>query len=473
MARGTVAVLLAEALAVPAGLIATILLAGHLPTSAFGALTLSITGVAWLEWSVVLLLSRTAFKLVAESPNSAAVVRAVVRAYATLGVLVGLLVIVTANAIAQMFEMRAFGGLLQILALDIPLFVIAQGYRSILVGRAMHGARAIAAATRWTIRAILVAAGVAFGASVEVIGLLIVCATAAELVVTRMQLSVPTADPAEQLVPLMRLFSAALPVALSAIAIRLLDRMDIFALRMLGGSLDAVAAYGVAQNLALGPALFTSALVPTVIAAVSSRWHVGDTAAAQNVVHGAMRAALLLIPLVFLGAAAAPMLIATLFSNDYSLAAPIFRWLVIGAASAAIVSVGSAVLVATGHTRLTVVLTIPLFLLALAGFVVVAPSGGATGIAAIMASTWAVGAVATTLVMHKVTAAPFPFGTLARAVIFGVASALVVSRMSVHGVALFAVLFLAMVLIAVGMITTGELPPSMWRSLTLRRRVAP
>jgi O-antigen/teichoic acid export membrane protein len=366
---GTMLVLAAEALAFPAGLIATILLTRYLLPADYGALALALAGVAWLEWTVVSLYSRAAWKLTAEAADWRSVARPVVRVFLSTGLLLGVCVFAGADVAARMLSVPQLSPLLRVLALEIPVFATAHAYRSVLIGRGLHGSRAAVSAVRWIVRAILIAAGTLLGFSLTGITALIVTATCVELALAYSRVaglrradspSAPSDAPA--IITASQLLTYATPLAVSAICLRLLDRMDIFALRVFGGALENVAAYGVAQNLALGPGLFGIAFIPALVAAFSYRAARGDAAGARRLSGEALRAGFLLLALTLLAAGAARGLIELLFGARYAAAAPLFALLIVGAGATLLSGLAIAVLVGAGKLRWTVGLTVPLVL---------------------------------------------------------------------------------------------------------------
>jgi O-antigen/teichoic acid export membrane protein len=464
LAGGTVLVMAAETLAFPAGLIATILLTRHLTPSDYGALAIALAGIAWLEWTVVSLFSRAAWKLIAEADNWPPVATSVVRTFFLASLPVAILVFAMADLAATALRIPALASVLRVLAFEIPIFVTAHGYRTALIGRGQHGSRAAVTAVRWTVRAVLIAAGTLLGTPLTGIALLIVTATAVELMMVRWRVlrTRPTSDQDigwETTKPLtMRgLVAYAAPLALSAICLRLFDRIDIFALRVLGGSMESVAAYGVAQNLALGPGLFGSAFTPALIAALSYRLARGDDGGARELSGDALRAGFLMVPLILLVTGAAPGLIVLLFGPAYAAAAPLFAILLIGAVGTLLIALAGGVLVATGHLRWTVVLTAPLLLVASIAHMVLIPRMGAVGAATVTAGTAIGGGACACAAAWLVVGTRSPVATLLRGIVLGGAAGWVVSTLDVAGYALLVVLAALTVILAAAMCVTGEL----------------
>jgi O-antigen/teichoic acid export membrane protein len=474
LARGTLIVMAAEALALPAGLVVTVLLTRHLPPPEYGALALALAAIAWLEWTVVSLFSRAAWKLVAEADDWRPVAAAVVRTFLLVSVGVAVVVFAAAGPVAARLGAADVGVLLRVLALEIPVFVAAQAYRTVLVGRGMHGSRAMVAGLRWTVRALLVTAGVAADAPLPAIAALIVAATVVELGVARWRAVGlwPAADVAPSAPPfaMRRLLAYAAPLAVSAICLRLFERIDIFALRLLGGSLESVAAYGVAQNLALMPLLFGGAFTPALIAASSYRRSRGDVDGARRLGSAALRAGFLVLPLVLLTAGAAPALIDLLFGARYAESGPLFAVLLAGAAGTLIIALAGGLLIAAGRLGWTIALAAPLLLVATAGHLFAIPRAGAIGAAVVTSGTALLGAAASCAAVHRLLGQPVPIPTLVRGLVLGAAAGWMVASFDVPAPALPFVLALLALLLAAAIGLTGELRPDERARLRAWRR---
>jgi O-antigen/teichoic acid export membrane protein len=262
----------------------------------------------------------------------------------------------------------------------------------------------------------------------------------------------------------------AAPLALSAICLRLLDRMDIFALRVFGGSLDSVAAYGVAQNMALGPSLFGTAFVPTLVAAFSYRAARGDADGARRLSGEALRAGFLVLALTLLVAGAAHGLIELLFGARYAAAAPLFSLLIVGAGATLLNGLAIAVLVGAGNLRLTVWLTAPLLLVAALGHALLVPRFGALGAAIVTTSAAVLGATASSVATRILVGTPIPYPTLYRSLGLGALTAWAVARLNVSGAAVIPVLAVALLILAGALVLSGELRASERERIRALRR---
>jgi O-antigen/teichoic acid export membrane protein len=471
-------VMSAEALAVPAGLITTILLTRFLAPADYGALALALAGVAWLEWTVASLFSRAAWKVIAEATDWRSAAQPVIRVFVSAGLLTGVIVFAAAGVTARLLNIPQLSPLLRVLALEIPVFVTAHAYRSVLIGRGQHGSRAVVAAVRWTTRAVLVVTGTLLGLSITAIAALIVLATCVELMLAGSRAGrisradPPHATPARVHITAGELLKYAAPLAVSTICLRLLDRMDIFALRVFGGSIENVAAYGVAQNLALGPGLFGIAFVPALVAAFSYRTARGDVAGARKLSGEALRVGFLVLAAMLLAAGNAHGLIELLFGARYATAAPLFALLIVGTSATLLNGLATAVLIGAGKLSWTVWLTAPLLLLAALGHAVLVPRYGALGAAIVTTSTAVIGATASCAATHVLVGTPIPFATLVRSVGLGGLAAWALARLHVNGAAVVPVLAIFVVLLAVALVLAGELRPNERARIRALRRPA-
>ena len=238
------------------------------------------------------------------------------------------------------------------------------------------------------------------------------------------------------------------------------------------GAMENVAAYGVAQNLALGPALFGSAFVPALVAAFSYRAARGDLIGARALSGQALRAGFLMLGLTLLLAGAAPGLIELLFGARYAAAAPLFALLIVAAGAALLTGLAIAVLVGAGHLPWTVRLTVPLVVIAAIGHALLVPRYGAVGAALVTASTALIGATASCAATRLIVGTPIPFATLIRSVGVGGCTAWALVRLNPGGSAVLPVLAISVIVVAFTLVVSGELRPGERERIRALRRTA-
>ena len=384
---GAAHIFASEALLVPVGLLTAAYLSRRFGPEGYGLLTLAFAPVVLLESNVAAALSRPSIKLVggASADELGRVGAAVLRLYLLAGCALCLALWAAAGPLARLMAEPSLARYVRVLALDAPLFCAAQAHRNIIVGLGRFRQRALASAARWTTRLLLVVAFVYFTGSP--VGALwgTVCASVVELAVCRLY-----ARPAlfvRAPYPLRRLCGYALPLVASALCMSLHGRLDIVMLKSLGASAASAGVYGVAQNLALLPALFSYALAPALLSTLARSLREGDERGARSLARLAMRAVVLLLPAAAATAGAAPEIVGLIFGREYAAAAALLRPLVFGSLALLLASVAASVLAAAGRERWALHVAWPTLACAGAGHALLIPSWGAGGAALVTTLT--------------------------------------------------------------------------------------
>ncbi|MGH9945055.1 MAG: lipopolysaccharide biosynthesis protein [Pyrinomonadaceae bacterium] len=296
---GTLRLFLAEALIVPAGLVLAAYLTRRLSPAGYGLFVLSAVAVAWVQWGVTSVFARASVKLVAEADDWRAVGATVLHLYLGAGVVACVLLWISAGPVAALLGAPELAGYLRLFALDVPIFCAAHAHRHVLVGRGDFRSQSLASAGRWLGRLLLVVVFVELGLSVTGAILGSVGATVVELLVSRAFLKLPWRHPARM--PARRLWGYALPLFFFVLSLRLFDKLDLFALKALSGTVEDAGFYGAAQNLSILPGLFALSFSPLLISALA---RAGDPQLGRTLARDALRFAVLLVPLgaLFAGA---------------------------------------------------------------------------------------------------------------------------------------------------------------------------
>ncbi|MFN2384505.1 MAG: lipopolysaccharide biosynthesis protein [Gemmatimonadota bacterium] len=407
----------AEALLFPTGFVTMVVLTRQLGPSDYGIFTLVSMVIAWIEWSLAALFSRAAIKLIGETPDWRPLAARVLQLTLGLSLAVTALLWLLAGPLAALFHEPALAGALRLFALDIPLFALSYAHRSILAGIGQYALRARASAVRWLTRMVLVVALVELGLSVT--GAILGCLGASLLELLVASRYRPPSPFTRTGVPLRALTGYVVPLFLFSIAIRLVDKLDLFVLKALGGTASQAGVYGAAQNVALLPGVITLAFSPLLLSALTRlEQSGGDT---RGLSRDAMRLTTLLLPFALLGSGAAGEIVELLFGPVFRPGAPILALLLIAATGNAMISVTTAILTAAGRPRWTMAITLPLLPLAVAGHLLAIPRWGAPGAAAVTALCLVGGAVTGIVAVRRRWGAALPAATILRA---GLVSAL-------------------------------------------------
>jgi O-antigen/teichoic acid export membrane protein len=150
-------------------------------------------------------------------------------------------------------------------------------------------------------------------------------------------------------------------------------------LKSLGADAAAAGVYGVAQNLALLPTLFSYACAPALLSTLARALREGDEEGARALARLALRAVVLLLPLAAATAGAAPEIVTFVFGREFGASAELLRPLIFGSLALLLVSVTASVLAAAGRERWTLHVAWPTLACAFVGHALLIPSLGARG----------------------------------------------------------------------------------------------
>jgi O-antigen/teichoic acid export membrane protein len=426
MMSGTVKVFLAEALLLPTGIVTAGFLTRQLEPTGYGLLVLASTIVTWIGWSITSAFTRTTIKFVGEAEDWRPVGATVLQLHLWLGSAAVLILWLVADPVSAWLKEPLLAQYLRLAALEIPIFCLSYVHRSILVGLGQFTQRAIATAARWIVRLILIVALVAAGLSVFGAILGSVGAALVELLVCRLYVR-PSLFGRSRF-PVSQLWGYTIPLFLFALSSRLYEKLDLFALKLLGGTAADAGFYGAAQNLALVPGIFSLAFGPLLLSTLTRTLRQGDLNTAKQFSQDAMRLVLLLLPFMGLSAGAAPEIILLIYSDQFLPAAPLFAWLIVGSVALAMIAVTSCILTAASKPNWPFVLTAPMVPLALLGNWLLIPSLGAVGAAITTTAVATLGALATVLAIYRLWGILPPVATIGRSLLlsgvaYGLASA--------------------------------------------------
>ena len=469
---GTTRMFCAEALVVPTGLVTAGILTRQLGAGDYGAFVLASTLVAWVEWTLVSLFSRASIKLIADAEQPDAVASTVLRIHLLVGAVAAAVLWLAAGAIGSALGAPSLGGHLRLFALDVPLFCLTHAHRAALIGTAHYTGQTAAIATRWIARLALIAAFVLGGLSVTGAIYGILGATALELAVQRYHIRPPLAH--RDALPMRELLVFAVPLFLYAMTLRLFDKLDLFALKALGGSTEQSGYYGAAQNLALIPGLFAASFSPVLLASISHALRERTPAEAKSMARTALRFTFWVLPFATFAAGAAPEIVTLVYGREFAAAATPLALLVFGAWGLMTLGAATAILTAAGKIKWPFRIVSPLVPAAIAIHVAAIPKFGSTG-AALTTSGLALGAaiaaIAAVYALWRIAPSPT---CMARAVVLGAAAYALAAWWPTPGLALLAKLGVACLAIPLALLVTGELDARelAWTRDRLRGRAA-
>ncbi|MEQ9482401.1 glycosyltransferase [Coleofasciculus sp. F4-SAH-05] len=413
--KGTIWIFLAEALILPTGLITAGFLTRKLGPEGYGLFTLASVLIAWVEWSITSIFSRTTVKFVSEAEDWQPVGTTLIRLYLGVSIGVTLLLWFFATPIALLFHEPALATYLQLFALDIPLFSLASAHRQILIGIGDFKQRAIASAGRWIGRLVFIILFLELGFSVSGAILGSIGASLMELVISRC--FVRPSLFSQSHFPPQRLFGYAVPLFLFALSLRLYDKLDLLLLKILGGTAEQSGIYGAAQNLAFVPSIFAISFSPLLLSTLSRILRSGEFSQAQKMGRNALRLVIGLLPFAAMSAGAAPEIVRLIYGEAFLPAAPLLALLICGALALVMVSVATAILTAAGKPNWTFTLVAPLIPIATISHILLIPRWEAMGAAIVTTVCASLGAIATILAVYHIWQILPPYLTIGRSLL--------------------------------------------------------
>ena len=454
MLGGTIKIFLAEALLLPTGIITAAFLTRKFGPEGYGIFTLAATIIAWIGWSLTSIFTRATIKFVGETEDWQAVGTTVLRLHLWVGGGAMLLIWLLADGVAMVLHEEAIAFYLRLFALDIPLFCLAYAHRSILVGVGKFSSRAIATALRWIARLLLILLLVEMGLSISGAILGSVGASLVELAICRFYIRPSLFSPSN--FPAAKLWDYGVPLFLFALSMRLYEKLDLFALKILGGTAAEAGFYGAAQNLSLIPGIFSLAFAPLLLSTLTRTLYAGDRDAAQKISRDAMRAVLLMLPFAGMTAGAAPEIVTLIFGKAFLPAAPLLAVLIFGALGLAMISITTAILTAAGKPDWTFILTAPLLPLAIVGYWFLIPQLGAIGASIAFAAFAILGGLMTVLAVYRLLQVFPPMTTLCRSILVSALAYVLAANFNVEAVWLVGKMLAIALVILIALLLAGE-----------------
>jgi O-antigen/teichoic acid export membrane protein len=278
--------------------------------------------------------------------------------------------------------------------------------------------------------------------------------------------------------PARQLWGYAVPLSLCTLSLCLYDKLDLFALKVLGGTASQAGLYGAAQNLAIVPGLFALSFSPLLLSTLSRMLRAGDGCAARETGRNAMRLIIALLPFAGMTAGAAPEIISFIFGPGFLPASLLLALLIFGALALAMISVTTAILTAAGKPAWTFALTGPLLPLAVVGHLLFIPWLGAMGASLVTTLVANFGALAAVLAVYRIWRILPPAETLGRSTLVCGLAYLLAALWPTPGIWLILKLSAIAIVIGLAFLMLGECSTSeialaramlRWRTIPIRR----
>ena len=417
MMDGTARIFLAELLFPLTAIITTGFLTREFGPQGYGLLALALTTIIWVESAITSFFAKATIKFVGETSDWKPVGAMVVRLSLKVGIAAMVLVWLLAAPLSVLLNEPDLALYLRVCAVDIPLLCVGQAYRNVLIGMGNYQGGAVARAGRWLTRLFLVVVLVEAGLSITGALLGVIGSSVAELLLSRWYLgSGMFIKQARMPIPIQR-YGALL--FLSSLCLIFFNGMDLFMLKILGGTAAQAGIYSAAQSLSLLPGLFSWTFSSLLLATLSRQLADRQGERARELARDAMRVTLWLVPIAAIIAGAAPEIVGVVFGTAFLPAGPLLALLIVGAVANVMLMVSLTIMTALGLPARTVMFTAPLVPLALGGHLLLIPRLGQQGAALVTVGVSLLGAsvaVASVYALWKVWP---PVETLLRSLLIG------------------------------------------------------
>ena len=396
---GTISILLAELLFLPTGFITAVFLARKLGPIGYGLFALVSRLIIWIEWTSTSLFTNTTIKFVREASDWRPIGTTVVRLYFIFAVGVSVLLCLLSSPLSRMFNETVVSNYLKLFAVEIPVFSLACAHRNILIGRGYFNEQARINAGRLIARLALIILFVEMGLSVEGAIMGSIGASVVELIICRLYIRPSLFS--RSIFPLRRLWGFGVPLFMSALSLRIF-RLDLIALKALGGTAAHAGFYGAALSLSIPPTIFSISLSPPLLSTLSHLFSEGEELKAKEIGLTAMRSVFWLVPFATMTAGAAPEIVCLIFGEKYLPASPILALLIFAALGMLTINLAKAILTASGKPGWTFILTGPMVPLALIGHLIFVPLLGGVGAATVTTLFSCLGALASVFAVYRI-----------------------------------------------------------------------
>ena len=378
----------------------------------------------------------------------------VVRLSLKIGIAGMVLVWFLAVPISRLFNEPDLAMYLRVCAVDIPILCLGQAYRNVLIGTGNYQGGAVARGSRWLARMCLMVVLVEAGLSIMGVLLGVIGASVVELLLSRWYLGAGMFIRPPQLPIPMQRYGALL--FLSSLCLIFYNGMDLFMLKILGGTVTQAGIYSAAQSLSLLPGLFSWTFSSLLLATLSRQLADRQGERARELARDAMRITFWLVPVAAIIAGAAPEIVGVVFGSAFAPAGPLLALLIVGAIANVMLMVSLTIMTAAGLPARTVMFSAPLVPLALGGHLLLIPQLGEQGAALVTVGVSLFGASAAVASVYALWKVWPPVRTVLHSLVIGLIVGTVSTLWPTPGFFIFAKLIILGMISVLGYWLIGE-----------------
>jgi O-antigen/teichoic acid export membrane protein len=453
MMTGTIRIFLAEALILPTGFITAIFLARFLGPAGYGMFALVSRLIVWVEFTSITGFSGTTVKFVGETPDWRPIGSSAIWLQFMIGIGTSIILWLFAPPISDLFDEPEISGYLRLFAVEIPVLGLASVCSNTLVGTGRYREVSRVRVLRLTARLVLIILLVGMGLSVKGAILGSIGASVVELIISwfyaRPVLFIKDAF------PIRRLLNFGVPLFISELCQRIF-RLDLFALKALGGTAAQAGFYGAAMNLTIPPIMFSKSLSYPLLSTLSSLLGDGDDSRARAIAQTSIRSIIWLIPFAAMTAGASREIVIFIFGERYLATSPILAFLIFAVIAMLAVNLSKTILTAVGKPGLVFIITGPMVPVALIGHLILIPIMGGTGAAIVTASVALLGAIISLAMLYRIWHISLPIKSVLKGLICAVLAFSLAAVWPAAGLVLILKLISIMFFILLFFRVTGE-----------------
>ncbi|HJX33933.1 MAG TPA: oligosaccharide flippase family protein [Desulfatiglandales bacterium] len=453
MMTGTIRIFLAEALILPTGFITAVFLARYLGPVGYGMFALVSRLIVWVEWTSITGFSGTTIKFVGETPDWRPIGSSVIHLHFIIGIGTSILLWLFAPPISALFDEPEISGYIRLFAVEIPVLSLASACSYILVGTGRYREVSLIRVLRLMARLVLIILLVGMGLSVKGAIIGSIGASVIELIIswfyTRPVLF------SKDAFPIRRLLDFGVPLFISELCQRIF-RLDLFALKALGGTAAQAGFYGAAMNLTIPPIMFSKSLSYPLLSTLSSLIGNGDGSRAREIARTSMRSILWLMPFAAMTAGASREIVILIFGERYLATSPILAFLIFAVIAMLAVNLSKTILTAIGKPGLVFIITGPMVPVALIGHLILIPIMGGTGAAIVTASVACLGAFVSLFIIYRIWNISLPLKSIIKGLACSILAFAIASLWPAAGLMLILKLISIMLFILLFFLFTGE-----------------
>jgi O-antigen/teichoic acid export membrane protein len=399
MMTGTIRIFLAEVLILPTGFITAVFLARYLGPVGYGMFALVSRLIVWVEFTCITGFSGTTVKFIGEIPDWRPIGSSAIKLQFIIGIGTSIILWLFAPLISALFDEPEISGYLRLFAVEIPVLSLASVCSNILIGTGRYREVSRVRILRLMARLVLIILLVGIGLSVKGAILGSIGASVVELIISWFYARPVLFSKAA--FPIRRLLNFGVPLFISELCQRIF-RLDLFALKALGGTAAQAGFYGAAMNLTIPPIMFSKSLSYPLLSTLSGLIGNGDDARAREIAKTSMRSILWLMPFAAMTAGASREIVILIFGEKYLPTSPILAFLIFAVIAMFAVNLSKNILTAIGKPGLVLIITGPMVPVALIGHLLLIPIMGGTGAAIVTASVAFLGALVSLVMIYRI-----------------------------------------------------------------------